>query len=122
MFCPKCGNDVKNGAQFCPKCGEKMRVNTGSTKKEMCIRDSHKGIYHAHKGDQKLFGHQGKQHGGDLTVGKKMGGLGWGLDVYKRQLPCRAEGHRCHCLSISFLQNKRSRTHIFSVRDLWVIF
>ncbi len=29
----KCGNDVKNGAQFCPKCGEKMRVNTGSTKK-----------------------------------------------------------------------------------------
>ncbi len=33
MFCPKCGNDVKNGAQFCPKCGEKMRVNTGSTKK-----------------------------------------------------------------------------------------
>lgn len=33
MFCPKCGNDVKNGAQFCPKCGEKMRENTGSTKK-----------------------------------------------------------------------------------------
>jgi len=32
MFCPKCGNDVKNGAQFCPKCGEKMRVNTGSAK------------------------------------------------------------------------------------------
>ena len=29
----KCGNDVKNGTQFCPKCGEKMRVNTGSTKK-----------------------------------------------------------------------------------------
>lgn len=34
MFCPKCGNDVKNGAQFCPKCGEKMRVNTGSTKRQ----------------------------------------------------------------------------------------
>ncbi len=33
MFCPKCGNDVKNGAQFCPKCGEKMRENAGSTKK-----------------------------------------------------------------------------------------
>lgn len=25
MFCPKCGNEVKDGVQFCPKCGGKMR-------------------------------------------------------------------------------------------------
>ena len=57
----------------------------------------HKGIYHAHKGDQKLFGHQGKQHGGDLTVGKKMGGLGWGL-VHGEKDPFR----RIRCGAILF--------------------
>lgn len=22
MFCPKCGNEVEQGAMFCPKCGQ----------------------------------------------------------------------------------------------------
>lgn len=24
MFCPKCGNEVEQGAMFCPKCGNML--------------------------------------------------------------------------------------------------
>lgn len=27
MFCPKCGNEIKEGASFCPKCGTKVARN-----------------------------------------------------------------------------------------------
>lgn len=27
MFCPKCGNEIKEGASFCPKCGTKVASN-----------------------------------------------------------------------------------------------
>lgn len=28
MFCPKCGNQLNDGAAFCPKCGERITDNT----------------------------------------------------------------------------------------------
>ena len=27
MFCPKCGNEIKEGVSFCPKCGTKVASN-----------------------------------------------------------------------------------------------
>ena len=31
MFCPKCGNQIADGAKFCPKCGQRYRCGTGSS-------------------------------------------------------------------------------------------
>lgn len=27
MFCPKCGNEIKEATKFCPKCGTKVASN-----------------------------------------------------------------------------------------------
>lgn len=27
MFCPKCGNEIKEGTSFCSKCGTKVASN-----------------------------------------------------------------------------------------------
>ena len=35
MYCPKCGNNIKNGALFCPKCG--YRVSADERTKEINV-------------------------------------------------------------------------------------
>ena len=30
MFCPKCGNEIKEAAKFCPKCGKELVNQQGS--------------------------------------------------------------------------------------------
>ncbi len=35
MYCSKCGNEIKDGANFCANCGEKLSFNN-STNKRVC--------------------------------------------------------------------------------------
>ena len=30
MFCPKCGNEIKEATKFCPKCGKELVNQQGS--------------------------------------------------------------------------------------------
>lgn len=50
----------------------------------------HKGIDHAHHGDEKLLCHQGQQHGSKLPVGKKMVCGGGGLVHGKVSFPAHS--------------------------------
>lgn len=38
MYCPKCGNEVKNGSNFCGKCGAMVEARSGSREKSFPLQ------------------------------------------------------------------------------------